>query len=67
MSDLKLKLVLSGPGGVVDHEVKTIIEALKASGVDIILNHPYYEEPPKGVDRSGITIIFEVHPAPWGG
>lgn len=63
----KIKIELEGPGGVVNYEIKTIIEALEATGVKVVLTDPYYEKPDFTMDRSTITVELSVHQMPWGG
>jgi UDP-N-acetyl-D-mannosaminuronic acid transferase (WecB/TagA/CpsF family) len=68
---IQINIVMQGPGGVIDYEVNTIVQALKATGVDIVLDAPYCDLEEDWIkekrDRKNIQVGVEVKSMPWGG
>lgn len=68
---IKINIVIQGPGGVIDYEVNTIVEALKATGVEVVLDGPYSDLEEEWVkekrNRENIQVSIEVKSIPWGG
>lgn len=73
MSKPKIRIQIEGPGGLVDFEVKTIVDALTKIGCEVNLDAEYYEEPSQDCidkvksDGRGTQVDIKVWSMPWGG
>lgn len=69
----KIRIQIEGPGGVVDFEVKTVVDALTAIGCEVNLDAEYYEEPTQEwinkvkSEGRGTQVDIKVWSMPWGG
>jgi hypothetical protein len=78
MSDIKVKIKVSGPGGTISYHMKVIEEALNAAGIvtEVEDAHPSEFETAKeikdyvnnlGREIDPFPVILQAVHVPWGG